>query len=533
MSAETVSLLTPEIALAAVAVLIYVVGAFVDARGGWAWSALGGIFLAAVALFGSTPVDGSDGPVVVDRLAHCVRWLALGLGALCILLASRPLKTTGTPEYIGSLLLAVVGMMIVATAGDLVLVFLGLELVSIPTYIFLYLGRPESEGQEATAKYFFLSILASAMLLYGFSFLYGATGTTELAVIRDRLGQLTTADPDGLITLAKLSLVLIFAGLGFKIAAVPFHFYAPDVYQGTTNANAGLLSVVPKLAGLVALVRVVGIGMEEIQAHPWRIALALSVVSMTFGNVMALLQTNLRRLLAYSSIAHAGYLLIGLAVYSATGDGSGGSELGGSESGGAFDGVGALLFYLLVYAVATIGTFAAVTCLGRTDGEVDQIEQLAGLAWTEGPKRRLLAWSIGLFMFSLAGIPPLAGFWGKLALFAGALGVGGEEPSVRFWFVGLAIIGVLNAAVAAAYYLRIVGVMFFRLPLGTPAMRKEAGGVFSAVLLCAVIVLAIGLFPKPCFNFTNAASPRNHSARVVAVPEEAVARPALPRATAD
>jgi NADH-quinone oxidoreductase subunit N len=513
VSAETISLLTPEIALAAVAVLIYLGGAFFDARDGWAWIALGGILLAALALFVSAPVDGSDGPIVVDRLAYCVRWLALGLGALCILLASRPLKTTGTPEYIGSLLLAVVGMMIVATAGDLVLLFLGLELVSIPTYIFLYLGRPEAPGQEATAKYFFLSILASAMLLYGFSFLYGAAGATDLAVIRDRLGEVAAGDPRGLIAMAKLSLVLIFAGLGFKIAAVPFHFYAPDVYQGTTNANAGLLSVVPKLAGLVALVRVVGIGMQAIDAHPWRIALAISVVTMTFGNLMALLQTNLRRLLAYSSIAHAGYLLIGLAVYSATGNPS-----GGSQPAGAFDGLGALLFYLLVYALATIGTFAAVTCLGREEGEVEQIEQLAGLGWTEGPKRRLLAWAIGLFMFSLAGIPPLAGFWGKLALFAGALGVGGDDPGLRFWFVGLAIIGVLNAAVAAAYYLRIVGVMFFRLPLGTPALRKQAGGVFSAVMLCALLVLAIGLFPKPCFRFTNAASPRNRSAQVAGTP---------------
>ncbi|KKK62458.1 hypothetical protein LCGC14_3004130, partial [marine sediment metagenome] len=364
-----VCLLIPECVLIAVAVAIYVAGAFVEAPKRWSWIAVAGILAAAVALALQGGPSVVDGPLTGDSLAYFARWMALAFGALLVLLASRPLATPGTPEYVGSLLLAIAGLMLVGGASELVLLFLGLELISIPTYILLYLGRrdsanqdpasQDSASQESAAKYFYLSILASAMLLYGFSFFYGTTGSTDLAAVHGA-GDVSA----GFADLTKVVLVLIIAGLGFKIAAVPFHFYAPDVYQGTTHANAAMLSVLPKAAGFVALVRLVVVAMPGMESYSWRIALVLSVATMTFGNVVALWQDNLRRLLAYSSIAHAGYMLIGLAVAAA-------SNATGVPAG--LDGVGALLFYLCVYTAATIGTFAVLDYLGRRDAPVEAV----------------------------------------------------------------------------------------------------------------------------------------------------------------
>jgi NADH-quinone oxidoreductase subunit N len=377
----------------------------------------------------------------------------------------------------------------------------------------LYLGRRDVGSREATAKYFFLSILASALLLYGFSFFYGSTGSMDLRAIRELTsgsgatgpGAADAARQLGVGPLAKIALVLIFAGLGFRVTAVPFHFYAPDVYQGTTNGNAGLLSIIPKIAGLVALIRLTAVLLEvpDVQTYAWRVALALSIVTMSLGNFMALWQDNLRRLMAYSSIAHAGYLLIPLAVFLAPGAGI----------PAAWDGIGALLLYLLVYAVATIGMFAALASLGRDDSQVDGVDELAGLAWTGGTVRPVLAWCIAAFMFSLAGIPPMAGFWGKLAVFASALGAGDPDSGVRGWFIALAVVGVLNAAVAATYYLRIIGVMFFRLPLAIPAVKKGAGGAGLTALICGALVLLIGLGPGLWIRYADNATLANRRAQ--------------------
>jgi NADH-quinone oxidoreductase subunit N len=414
------------------------------------------------------------------------------LGAILVLLSWRPNSDSDASELVGSLLLVVAGMMLVATAGELILVFLGLELISIPTYILLFVGRRTIEGRESAAKYFYLSILASAILLFGLCFLYGSAGSTSLEMIQARLAD--AGNP--LVSAGRLAVVFLFAGLSFKIAAVPFHFYAADVYQGTSNSNAALLSVAPKLAGFIALIRLVVVATEGMPSHSWRIALALAVLTMTTGNVLALWQDNLRRLLAYSSVAHAGYMLIGLAVALATPSGS----------AGAFDGTAALLFYLLVYSVATLGTFAVLNCLGTSEQPLEHVDGLAGLAWSEEPRQRMLAWMMAAFMFSLAGIPPLAGFWGKLALFAGALGAGGGVPGVRAWFVGLAIIGVVNAAIAAAYYLRIIAAMFFRMPLGKLKSDPKRTAPLTAAAICALLVLAIGLVPTPWYDAANTAA---------------------------
>jgi NADH-quinone oxidoreductase subunit N len=497
MTGETILYVLPELILALVATGIYVVGAFVGPKVPWAWVGAAGVIAAGAALFGIHP-EGATGALAGDALSVYLRQLALAVGLLFVLLSSRDTEgRRATPEHVGTLLLAVVGLMLTAGASDLVLLFLGLELISIPTYVLLYTGRRDAASQESAAKYFFLSILSSAILLYGFSFLYGAAGSTDLRLIRAELtGQAAT---DGIIgPVMVLAVVLIFAGLGFKIAAAPFHFYAPDVYQGTTHANAGLLAVLPKIAGLAALVRLIVIAMPGADSVGWRVAVVLAVMTMTIGNLLALWQDNLRRLLAYSSIAHAGYLLIGLAVALAA--------MHDEARPKQLDGVGAVLFYLVVYALATTGAFAALTWISGGDRRAERLDDLAGVGRTDP----LAGLALAVCMFSLAGVPPLAGFWGKLTIFGGALAVDASGESlgrVQAWFIGLAVIGVLNAAVAAAYYLRVVAALYFRLPSRTGQPSLAAGrGAWAAMVLATVAVIGVGVYPGWLVESSNLAS---------------------------
>ena len=530
MTTVTLHVLTPEIVLIAAAVAIYLGGAFWAAQRPWRWIAGGALLLAAAALVaqknnvansreltapGASPVDSEISPIspgavgsrlFVDELSWHGRWLALAFGALLVLLGRLPesIRHTpcadsahgvcgihGTPEYVGSLLLTIAGLMLVTVASGLVSLFVALELISIPTYVLLYLGRRDAESQEAAAKYFFLSVLSSAVLLYGFSFLYGLGGSTLLSAVRAALDG-TMPLPAGFAAFARLGVVLVFAGLCFKITAVPFHFYAPDVYQGTTYPNAAPLSVVPKAAGLVVLVRIVVAAAPGMELHAWPIVLMISVFSMTLANVTALWQNDLRRLLAYSSIAHAGYMLLAVAV---------GLAAGGAAS--RWNGIGALWFYLVTYAAATIGAFATLEYLGGPDRRLDAVDELAGF----GRNRPAAAAVLAVCMFSLTGIPPLAGFWGKFLVFGSALNVNaqGGAASVRWWFIVAAVIGVLNAAVSAAYYLRIVAVMYFRTPLATPRAQGGAGAWWAAVA-CAVLVIGIGVYPGPLMHAANRAS---------------------------
>jgi NADH-quinone oxidoreductase subunit N len=523
VSTETVWFLSAEIVLVATALAIYLGGAFSRSVRPWALVAGAGIVLAAAALWawGGTPprvpdpvvanhppptaaASGLAGihnatencPVIPDPLAAFGRWLALAAGAVMVLMTARPLTTGGTPEYLGSLLLAVAGLMLVAAAGNLILLFVGLELISIPTYILLSLGRRDAAGQDSAAKYFFLSVLASAIFLYGLSFLYGASGTTQLWAIRLRLSMPAGSPlglPAGFQPLVKLGLVLVMAGLAFRITAVPFHFYAPDVYQGTIQANAALLSVLPKAAGLVALVRLVVFAMPDVAFDAWKIAVVLSALTMTLGNVVALWQGHLRRLLAYSAIAHAGYLLMGLAV-----------GLAGPGVSGWWDGLAAMWFYLCVYAAATLGAFAALVYLGHGRQQIEAIEELAGL----GRSQPAVAAALAVCLLSLTGLPPTAGFLGKLFLVGSALGVeAGTGGPHRPWLVGLAVLAVLNAAIAACYYLRIVAVMYFRTP---PAMPRPAGGAgaWTATMACCLAVLVLGVCPGPLVRACSSAGQR-------------------------
>lgn len=501
MSTETILFLLPEALLIAFATAIYVGGAFAPRSAAWGWLAILSIVAAAFALGFASPAmadaigQAPGSPVVADNLGLYIRWLTLGLGLVFVLMTLRQPRDVPRPEYLGTLVMGLAGTMFVGSARELVLLFVGLELLSIPTYVLLYLGRRDVASQESAAKYFFLSILSSALLLYGFSFLYGVAGSTDLAMARALFA--SPADQLGHARLfAQIALALIFAGLGFRITAVPFHFYAPDVYQGTTNANAGLLAVFPKIVGFVALVRLLLVAMPGMEDFGWRVALVLSILTMSLGNLLALWQDNIRRLMAYSSIAHAGYMLIGLA--------SGFAAARAQQSAMSFDGVGAMLFYLCLYVIATAGTFAALAYLGTPERQVDGVDELAGLAKTNP----WAAFAIAAFMFSLSGVPPLAGFWGKLTLFASALGIDGGAATatpLRWWFVALAVIGVLNAATAAAYYLRIVAVMYFRSAVG-PVKAQGGFGAGLAMLASAVVVIGLGCYPVALVRSANSAS---------------------------
>jgi NADH-quinone oxidoreductase subunit N len=537
-SLESIALLSPEIALVAAALVAYLGGAFLGLRHGWL-VALAGI-AAAISLAGGQPADGAvvaSGPITIDGFSTFVRWTVLGVGALLALVQSGDIFTAatsrgpglhrgGTCEEAGTFLIMLAGLSLVGVAGDLVLLFAGLELVSIPTYVLLGLKRTDARGQEAALKYFFLSLIASAVFLYGAATLYGIAGTTSLAGIARVLQSPAGTFVSGMATvLLPIALGMTVVGAAFRLAAVPMHFYAPDVYEGTGPGNAALLSTLPKLAGIVILGRLLALGVTAepdpagigpaATAHLdlfWQLTAILAALTMTVGNVMALWQTNLRRLLACSSIAHAGYLLVGIAVAAAAAATQAGRPLGDVAAADArwtlvVDGMSATLFYLATYVLPTIGIFGALAYLGHrwpewtaTSGprpprdEITAVDDLDGLSDTNP----VAAFAIAVFTLSLAGIPPLPGFWGKLTLAVSALEVDGAGPiafgSRRAWFVALAVILALNAAIAAAYYLRIITAMYFKTTKrGVQADGGLAGGL--AMLACLLLLVLVTIRP--------------------------------------
>ena len=497
---STISLVWPEFILILIATWMYLGGTMSPGRVLWTWMSIATYLVALVLMFQneihlwqdvSHGFLGANGPLVLDYLGQVGRYGCLGVGLLLTLLASRAGMEKLATEVLASIMMLVAGLMLVCRANELIFLFVGLELISIPTYVLLFLGRYDRANGEATIKYFFLSILASALLLYGMSFLYGVGQGTTLIMgnaaepgIREAVASL----PAQQMSLFLFGLVLVTGGLGFKMAAVPFHFYAPDVYQGTTTINAGLLAVAPKVAGVLALIRLV-LGILPADAQfGWQLLWVLAIVTMTLGNVCALWQTNLRRLMAFSSIAHSGYMLVGLSVALAM---------------PAAGGVGATLLYLVVYALAALGVFAALAYLNDGKHDVETVSDVAGLARS----RPLVAAVLAVCLFSLAGIPPLAGFWGKLSLFMGALQVGlANCPGVSPWFIVLAVVGVVNAAVAAAYYLRVISAMYFAPPLNT--MEPKGGiGTATAAAICCLAIITLGVQPGRVLQSAELADP--------------------------
>jgi NADH-quinone oxidoreductase subunit N len=490
-------LIVPEIVLVLGACILFLGGTFRMDRHLWAVGSLATLTIAAVALAWS-PRSADTGasvyaaPVFVDHLALFIKWVALVGGAVLVFLSWNAISDSVAGEFHGCLLLIVAGLSLTGAANELITLFLALELISIPTYILLYLFRVDAAAQEAALKYFLLSIFASALLLFGFSYLYGLAGTTNIPALTDAL---THADPNTAETVrlpaaVLVSLVMIVSGLGFKITAVPFHFYAPDVYQGTATPAAALLAFVPKVAGFVALLRVLGfVGIDpavsgmtcgrETPVFLW----ILAAFTMSLGNVLALLQTNLKRLLAYSSVAHAGYMLVGLAAahYVNTSEGA----------TGGIGGVPAVLFYLVAYGSMTVGAFAVLAYLSTPERPVENEDDLAGLSRSHPG----LALMMALFLFSLIGIPLTAGFVGKLLLFLGALGVEGERA---VFYRDLALLMAVNAAIGGWYYLRIVTKMYLHTPIKPlePAGLTHSWPVLTALWTCTILTLGLG-FPNP------------------------------------
>ncbi len=498
IDSATLTHLFPELLLVFFAVCLLVGGTWNPTKIGWSTLAVIAFGFAGLLLVqhaGSRELMAGRGEAVLaDPLSSGLRGLALLLGALFAVFSTQSRQQRLYPELLGLIVLMLVGLMLVCSAGDLVLLFLGLELISIPTYALLFIGRDSRQSDEATAKYFFLSILSSAMMLYGFATLYGLAGDTRLDAI-----QAVLRGPDGSLfpAMYPLAVGLILVGFCFKIAAVPFHFYAPDVYQSSTNLNAAILAVVPKIAGVVGMVRILVVALPHDSAFAWKLVLVLSVLSMTLGNVAALWQENMRRLMAYSSIAHAGYLMLGLAAAL------------GATPGIDFgrDAVAAMLFYVSVYAVASVGVFAAVAYLGDDETSFSTLTQLSGV----GRKYPVIGAVIAIAMFSLAGIPPLAGFWGKFSLFRTAVEAGiAPDGTLNYWFLGLCAAGGLNAAIAAGYYLRVVGALYFRAPEQEPTTLPVVGnaGAGLAALVCALVLVGVGLFTDGGMTAAQSAADR-------------------------
>jgi NADH-quinone oxidoreductase subunit N len=380
-------------------------------------------------------------------------------------------------EFFAFFLFSLTGVMLCAGANDLVWLFLALELTSLPTYVMAATSRERPGAQEAAVKYFFLGALSAAVFLYGFALIYGATGFTEFGAIRDAVVTQVRQSPDDSVTMTMLvGVVLAILGISFKIAAFPMHFYAADVYKGASTAVTAFIAFVPKTAGFVALLAILSL----VAWHPgadgqplplpdpvFHLIWWMAVLTMTMGNVLGLVQKSVKRTLAYSSIAHSGYMLIGLLV---------GPSLVVSDGPGS-EGVSAILFYLVGYGLGTIGSFAVIGCLRDRGEEADDFEDLSGLA----EKYPWLAWIMLLSVFSLLGMPPFVGFVGKVYLFGAAFDAG---------LIALVVIGVINSAISAGYYLRIAGACFFGKPhprverVLWPGRRFGAGvAAFSALLL--------------------------------------------------
>ena len=369
------------------------------------------------------------------------------------------------PYYL-LILLATLGMMLMAAGNELIIVFLGLELMSLSLYVLAGYFRESPASSEAGMKYLLLGAFASAFFLYGIALIYGGAGTTSVPAIAEAI----TADDKSPLLLAGMFLLVV--GFGFKVAIVPFHQWAPDVYEGAPTTIAAFISAGPKAAGFAAFLRIFMEALPDLQGEWSGVLILLAMLTMTVGNVIAIAQTNIKRMLAYSSIAHAGYVLIGLAAA-----GAAGSEAARDE------GISSAILYLLVYCIMNIGAFGAVILAKTEDGESLMISDYAGL----GTRKPLLAMFMSVMLLSLAGFPPTAGFVGKFYIFKSAIG---SELYL------LVIVGAINTAISAFYYLRVVITMYMREPEEELEFTPYASTLVIGLVIAAIGVLLIGILPS-------------------------------------
>lgn len=424
---------------------------------------------AVLFLFVGVDVTAARGLLAIDGFAIIFKFLFLFAAVVTVLMSSAYLRVERVPagEYYFLILTATLGMMFMASAVDLITLFIGLETMAVSFYILAGFLKPNQRSNEAAVKYYLLGAFSTGVLLYGMSLLYAVSGSTNLSEIAMAVG---AQGSDGLTILA---VILIGAGMGFKIAAVPFHMWAPDVYEGAPTPITAYLSVGSKAAAFAMLLRIFAEGLSTIMPD-WQVFFWwLAVLTMTVGNIAAITQSNIKRMLAYSSIAHSGYVLIGIVA-------------------GTSRGWTAAIVYLVVYAFMQLGAFAIVTMLRRRDVVGDELKDLSGL-YARSP---VAAIAMLVFMLSLGGIPPTAGFMGKIWIFGAAIDQG---------FIALAVIGVVNSAISLFYYIRVVVFMWIKDEVTGSEIAIEPA-MATALGITLVGSILFGVYPQPIFEQAQAAA---------------------------
>ncbi len=417
-------------------------------------------------------LSGFGGMVIVDNFAVFLNALFLGSGILGITLAYDYTKRMGINrgEYYILLMFSISGMMLMAIASDLIVVFLALELLSLPLYVLAAFARPKFSSEEAGMKYFLLGAFSGGFVVYGIALIFGATGTTSLAGIAANI-----ASHQAGMTLLALGAALVFVGFAFKVAVVPFQMWTPDVYQGAPSAVTAFMAVGAKAAGFAALIRIFVAAFPPLATQITPIIWVIAALTMFLGNIVAVAQTNIKRMLAYSSIAHAGYILMALVPF--------------GQPDVAPVSISAALFYLFSYALTNFGAWAVVIALEKAEGKGLKLEDYAGL----GKKYPALAAAMVVFMLSFTGVPPTLGFVGKFYLFRAVLDGG---------YVSLAVIGVLTSLISAFYYLRVVVIMYMR--DGDPVARSERW-LNLTTGLTALATVGLSIFASPIFHWASQA----------------------------
>jgi len=486
MSDEMLALL-PFVLMVAVALVVIVVDLFWPRRDELVLGVgLGGMLLALLATLaiGPMPWDvgvlseaqafGDPALYTRDMFTSLLDLVLIGIGILTLLFAPDYLTPRKLPlaEFTATLIFAISGGMLIAGGQDLLILFIGLELLVLPGYLLAGFAKRDGLSTEGAIKYFLLGSFSSAILLFGLAFVMGFTGSTQLSGISEALSGLLDGSEAVPLALA-MGLALLAVGVLFKIAAVPFHYWTPDAYQGSPTPVTGYLSVGPKIAAFALILRIFVEALGPLRSEWALIIGVLAAVTMTVGNLAALGQDNIKRMLAYSSIAHTGYMMVGLVVFATA-----------EDAAVAAAGVQGVLFYSVAYAAMNLGAFAVVAALQRRPGITSQISTFTGL----GYRAPVLALAMTIFVLSLVGIPPLAGFFAKMTIVLSALEVGGPVTL-------LAVVMMLNAAMAAFYYLRVVVYMYMRQP-SEDAPEVSIGAVTRVGLaIAAVLVIAIGLVP--------------------------------------
>jgi NADH-quinone oxidoreductase subunit N len=463
--------LLPEILMAAGALVMVLFGAIRGERPGYGMNiialALLAVTFVAVLMLPSERVETMGGSFVIDGFAKFMKALTLIASAGGVILSLDYMRREGISrfEYPILIVLSTIGMMMVISANDLIALYIGLELLSLSSYVIAAFDRDNVRSTEAGLKYFVLGSLSSGMLLYGSSLVYGFSGSISFPVIATVL--------QGNVSIgAIVGLVFVAAGIAFKISAVPFHMWTPDVYEGSPTPVTAFFAAAPKMAGMAMATRVFIDAFPGILVQWQQIIVFISIASMALGSFAAIGQRNIKRLMAYSSIGNVGYALIGLAA-------------------GTAEGIQGVIVYMAIYLAMTLGTFAVILGMRRGNVMYETVDDLSGMARTHP----VLAFCLGMMMFSLAGIPPLAGFFAKFAVF---------NAAIEADLVALAIIGVVTSVIGAYYYLRIVKVMYF----DEPAERYDAmpAGVKFVLALCSIFVVLFGIVPAPLVAAARAAA---------------------------